>query len=618
NTALVQSLEPRCLLTTAFYESFEGGLGSEWTIQEVDSEARVSIRNLVGEGVVANTAAQQFSQNGNSKSLAFDSTRASGDSTKDLGIAILEIDLTGLTDAVMTFQHFEGGDNNDPLPDQHVTQTAGDGVAISRDGTNWFRLKDLSGADINRGGDGLWQLFEFALGREIDRINTDFSAGLAFNDDLALKFSQWDDRSLPFNGWAIDELRIEDEAETFTLDRPRGVYHRFNLATEDDDDYFFRAAVYGTPDGNTPIFVEVHGSSGDTSMGRMRRLNRFVSNPASGINSLIVVAPAFVENVEPGRFSTPGRFNTLAWNTTNDAAADVALLNSVEDIAATGIGNADQLLLWGFSAGGQFVGRFAAAHPYHTAATVVGGPASQILPNPEIPYPYGTAVSGTAPLPTGVELNTDQFLRSRIMYWVGQDDDDPNHSQLSRSPRIDSIQGIHRLERSVTQYHAMHEAAAARGLNERDGHGFGDDDLPGIYEFLTRQHDPGETSVRVHTSVVATKSTQMQQRFLPQNIRHVNAGDEFTVELWIEAPANQQHGVKSGSLELFFDTDVADVLSFNNGAFTTSATGVVDETAGRVRLLRGTTTATDAGIGNYVLFSQIQMKANAAISGDHR
>ncbi|MCP4785032.1 MAG: hypothetical protein GY878_15870 [Fuerstiella sp.] len=359
-TALVQSLERRCLLTTVYYESFEGGLGSEWTIQEVDSEARVSIRNLVGEGVVANDAAQQFSQDGNSKSLAFDSTRVSGDSTKDLGIAILNIDLTGLTDAVMTFQHFEGGDLNDQLPDQHLTQTTGDGVAISKDGTDWFRLKDLSGADINRGGDGLWQLFEFDLGREIERINTSFAAGLAFNNDLQLKFSQWDYRSLPSHGWAIDELRIEDEAETFSLGRPRGVFHRFNLATENDHDYFFRAAVYGTPNENTPIFVEIHGSSGDTSMGRMRRLNRFVSNPSNGINSLIVVAPAFVEDVAPGRFSSPGRFNTLAWNTTNDAAADVALLNSVDAIAATGIGDADQLLLWGFSAGGQYVGRYPA------------------------------------------------------------------------------------------------------------------------------------------------------------------------------------------------------------------------------------------------------------------
>ncbi len=267
------------MLAAVFFDSFENGLLNNWSIPDLGTEARVEIRDLYAEGIITNAVARQFGQNGNEHSLAFDSTQTSGDNVNDFGIAILTVDLTGLTDGILTFHHFEGGDNNDPLPDQHSTTAAGDGLAVSRDGTNWYRLKNIQDFDINRSGDGLWQLHEYDLGFEFDRINTSFSAGLQFDNNIQFKFSQYDDLPLFTNGWAIDEVTIADEADTFSLNRPRGAFHRFNLAGKDDDDYYFRAAVYGDADVNTPIMVAVHGSNGDTNFdGYSWRWHRFVSD----------------------------------------------------------------------------------------------------------------------------------------------------------------------------------------------------------------------------------------------------------------------------------------------------------------------------------------------------
>ncbi len=412
-----ETLEDRRLLAgVIFYDSFENGLLNNWTIPNLGSEARVQIRDLYAEGIITNAVSRQFGQNGNSKSLAFDSTRASGDNNKDLGIAILTVDLTGLTDGLLTFHQFEGGDNDDILPDQHTTNTPGDGLSVSRDGSIWYRLLNVAGFDINRSGDGLWLLHEYDLGLEFARINAAFNAGLQFDNNVQFKFSQFDSRPLYTNGWAIDELTIQVEAETFSLDRPRGAFHRFNLTGEDDDDYYFRAAVYGNVDANTPIVAAVHGTNGDTNIaGYSWRWHRFIADPTNGVDSLIVITPAFVENVAPGRFNTPVRYNALSWNTTDDAAADIALLDTVDTITATGIGNGDRIYLWGFSAGGQFVGRFTAAHPDRVAAAVVGGPSSQILPTEFVTYPHGMGANNSLPPPTGVSFSQDEFLKSRIM-----------------------------------------------------------------------------------------------------------------------------------------------------------------------------------------------------------
>ena len=73
------------------------------------------------------------------------------------------------------------------------------------------------------------------------------------------------------------------------------------------------------------------------------------ADPSNGVGSLIVVTPVFVPFA---KFDQPQGHHRLSWNDTNDAAADLALLSTVDAIATSGYGDASQLYLWGFSAGG--------------------------------------------------------------------------------------------------------------------------------------------------------------------------------------------------------------------------------------------------------------------------
>ncbi len=49
---------------------------------------------------------------------------------------------------------------------------------------------------------------------------------------------------------------------------------------------------------------------------------------------MIVITPAFVEDVAPGRYNTPVRYSLLSWNTSDDAAADLVLLETVDTITS--------------------------------------------------------------------------------------------------------------------------------------------------------------------------------------------------------------------------------------------------------------------------------------------
>ena len=641
------SLEERLLLSAVIgtNDSFESGLPAHWSIPSIGGEGRVSVRDLVAEGLLEVDLSAQFTRPGNENALVFDSSRLSGDSLDDLSVAIMDIDLSSTSSALLTFHQLESlrGDNNHVLPDVHTLTSVGDGLAISSNGTDWYKLENIEGpklrevedgvfeivdnldGSINRSGDGLWQLFEFDLFANIDRINTDHSAGLTTASPLQIKFSQYDDDVYPRRGWAIDNVQLKASSPTFTTSEPKGVFHRFSLNGELESDYYFRAAVFGDVDAATPILVSTHGTKGDNVYsGHSRHWHRFVADPSNNVDSLIVVSPAFVESTGPGRFNTPVRYNQLSWNTSDDAAADIALLESIDAITDAGIGDGDNLLLWGFSAGGQFTTRFTAAHPDKVAAAVVGGPATHIFPDDAVSFPFGFGADPDRPLPTGVNLDKAEYLQSRIMYWVGQEDDDPRHDSFVRGPITDSQQGITRLQRSLSQFRAMQHAATENGLtdsdfeyelliSEGDGHGWGLSDLSEIYEFLTRDHAPDESAVKVHSRVVLTPTPFDEADYLPLHVDRIAAGDNFFVELWVEAPGAT--GVRTGALELFFDSSFVTASSLEHGQFTTDATGTIDNAAGRIRTFGGVTTSNNAGVGSYALLGRVHFTASASLVG---
>ena len=87
-------------------------------------------------------------------------------------------------------------------------EALGDGLSVSADGTTWYKLLDVDGGSINRSGDGLWQLHEYVLGGQLQRINDDYGAGLTLGENFMIKFSQYDDRPFTSDGWAIDKVQV--------------------------------------------------------------------------------------------------------------------------------------------------------------------------------------------------------------------------------------------------------------------------------------------------------------------------------------------------------------------------------------------------------------------------
>ena len=63
--------------------------------------------------------------------------------------------------------------------------------------------------------------------------------------------------------------------------------------------------------------------------------------------------------------------------------------------------------------------------------------------------------------------------------------------------------------------------------------------------------------VRVHPRVVLTPSSVERSQTLPQYVVQPDAGQQFYVEFWVEAPSGGTTGVRSGQLDLYFDPAVA-------------------------------------------------------------
>lgn len=613
----IELLEDRRVLATGFYDSFEDGLGDHWQIATAAPEVRIAVRELVEEGIASTRNAIEFAQNGNAHALVFD-TAVSTD-TPVSAKAILTIDMSEMTRGILTFQHFRVGATQDVVPEVHQTETPGKGLSVSTNGETWYRLEALNGRLLQTSTPGVWQSYEFDLGQEFARINEQFNADLEFTSQVSFMFSHHDNRSLPQRGWAIDEVRIQDRSDEFDANRPRGVFHRFTLPDEEESDFYYRAALFGDVNAETPVLVSVHGSDGDISFsGHPWNWAAYVNEHLPEEQSLIVIAPAFVMANVPGRFNTHSSYAKLSWNQTTDAAADLALLRTVDSIAAAGFGDGSRLRLWGYSGGGQFVGRFTAGHPDRVAAAVVGGPSSQIYPAKSVALPYGFGANPHYPPPHGVELDVVEYAKSRIMFWVGQDDNDPLHFQLERIPSVDSSQGISRLQRAINQFSAVHDVATRADIAESDyryellvqenrAHGWSYIDLVEIYAFLFSTPETTERTPRVHSRIVQQPSRQDTANVLPQSWSELAVNQEYYMELWIESSVSDGI-IEEAPVELFMDPQQAELLAVDLGRFGTDGGALIDSEAGRVRALGGARTmAFDAG-AKYELLARVMFR----------
>ena len=127
-----------------------------------------------------------------------------------LNEAILHIDAAAaLGPVLLTFNEREFADEDDPMPASFTGSSNSDGVALSVDGVNWFRIVSLTGANST----GSNQAFSF----DLSQIAAD--NGLTLGSDTRIKFQQFDNFGIPSDGIVFDDVAVTAAAaELATID----------------------------------------------------------------------------------------------------------------------------------------------------------------------------------------------------------------------------------------------------------------------------------------------------------------------------------------------------------------------------------------------------------------
>ncbi|KPA13800.1 peptidase S8 and S53 subtilisin kexin sedolisin [Candidatus Magnetomorum sp. HK-1] len=112
---------------------------------------------------------------------------------------ILVIDLADESDVALEFLHKEYFDEDHMMPETFTGSHNSDGIAISADGFNWFKIDDLSSQnDISTG----YQKHYIDLDAAIVKAN------IPFTNAFMIKFQQYDNYNLNIDGFCFDEIKL--------------------------------------------------------------------------------------------------------------------------------------------------------------------------------------------------------------------------------------------------------------------------------------------------------------------------------------------------------------------------------------------------------------------------
>ncbi len=169
---------------TLYSNNFDSGaLGPGWTTSSSTPNGRVLVSNSLG------TPAHSGSFH-----LAMDT---SVDGTDNLNEAILTVDLTSQTSALLSFWQKSTNDEENSLPASFTGSANGDGVSISADGTTWHTLISPFNSINN----------EYAQ-YNLDLAAAATAAGIALGPNFRIKFQQFDNFAFPTDGRTFDDIRI--------------------------------------------------------------------------------------------------------------------------------------------------------------------------------------------------------------------------------------------------------------------------------------------------------------------------------------------------------------------------------------------------------------------------
>ena len=168
-----------------FFEDFESaGLADYWSTRCTD------------KGRIAVTKKNRGAVSGNYL-LTMHRAERNADALNQL---VLSIDLLGQSNVTLSFWHKEFKHEEDHvMPDTFSGAHFSDGVAISDDGINWYKVQGLTSADGITTG---WQFFQVDLDTAIA------NAGITYNDAFQIKFQQCADARKPKDGFAFDDIEV--------------------------------------------------------------------------------------------------------------------------------------------------------------------------------------------------------------------------------------------------------------------------------------------------------------------------------------------------------------------------------------------------------------------------
>ena len=254
--------------TVIFEDDFESTtLGASWSTYSDSLDGRIQVTGAHGQ------AAGDWA-------LTMDQTN---DGVYNLNEAIWTVDVSGSTNPSLAFFYTNFNDEIDNLPLVYSGRENGDGISISDDGLNWYRV--WTPIDT---GSGTW------IREEIDLASAAAAAGLLLTSDFQIKFQQYDNFSIDTDGLGFDELEIiipdstedwykftlaDGQAASLNIDRYQDnglvdmeLYDATGtlLATATDSDNsskfiddFFDTTTDGQPD---EYFVRVVGNQGEYNL----------------------------------------------------------------------------------------------------------------------------------------------------------------------------------------------------------------------------------------------------------------------------------------------------------------------------------------------------------------
>ena len=204
----------------------------------------------------------------------------------------------------------------------------------------------------------------------------------------------------------------------------------------------------------TPILFVMHGTVRNADAYRDSWI------PIAERRGLILLAPEFDVRQYPAPYGyhLGGVFASFAKANPREEWS-FSMIERIFDHVKRETGNTSETyMIYGHSAGGQFVHRFVLFMP--RARYSVALPANSgwyTFPDPDIMFPQGM---GMIPDATGLVRSA---LQRHVIVLAGTADNDPNHAQLRTGPLVD-FQGPHRFARARNFFEAGREEAKQLGV----------------------------------------------------------------------------------------------------------------------------------------------------------